>query len=226
MTARPVRVGTGAAEPRESDEGRGAGSSACTGELIDRWRSGDPSALDRLVARHNPMLLARAEAHPLRRRLAARPDAGDVAHDALVRVLASGLLARFEDRGAGSLRKVLFRVLDRTLLDALRRERTSKRSANVARAFRDGTDAGLEAFLQSVDHREPSPTSQARTREWVETCRDLLAEREWVVWHAVEVGGRTAADVARDLGIAESAARGLLFRARRRILHELIARGE
>lgn len=200
-------------------------SRASTRELIEWWRSGDADALERLATDQRAILLARARVHPLRRLLLNGHDPADLVHDALARALASGLLDRFEDRGPGSLRNVLFRVLDRTILDALRAERADKRSANVALHGCDDVDAGAgSVLLTSVDHREPSPTSEARAREWIELCRGLLAEREWAVWSGVEIDGRSPAEVARALGLGESAARGLLFRARARILRELLAR--
>ena len=58
-------------------------------------------------------------------------------------------------------------------------------------------------------------------REWIDRCQALLPEREWRIWSEVELRGLSAAEVARSLDISESAARGVLFRARERILHTL-----
>lgn len=192
-----------------------------TEQLLGSWRGGDAEALERLTVVHLPILLARAREHPLRRHLRSRPDPSDLVHDVFTRVLSSGLLERFEHRGPGSLRNVLYRVLDRTILDALRFERACKRSANVAPAPRDETSAGTAALARHMDDREPSPTSAARRNEWIASCRRILTDREWTVWSAVDIDERTPAEVARSLGDGESAVRGVLFRARARILREL-----
>jgi RNA polymerase sigma factor (sigma-70 family) len=157
----------------------------------------------------------------LRPHLWSRPKPEDLVHDALARALDSGLLEHFEDRGPGSLRNLLLRVLDRTILDALRAERAEKRSTNARGSGGDESEAG--AIGQHVDRREPSPTSVARSSEWIGLCRSLLAEHEWRVWSAVELEGCTPSEVARMLGLGESSARGILFRARSKILHAFLA---
>ena len=213
----PAPGGSAALEPGPED--------ASTGELLARWRLGNRAALEQLTGAHSALLLARARAHPLRNHLQNRPDPADLVNDALVRALASGLLERFEQRGPGSLRNVLFRVLDRTIQDALRAERAGKRAPNGA--LGSGDEDGAEPAgpaEHAVDHREPSPTSEARSKEWVERCRAILPAREWEVWSRVELEGYAPAEVAAALELGESAARGLLFRARARILGELLER--
>lgn len=190
-----------------------------TRELLERWRAGDLGARDRLIERHRGPLVEHARTHPLRRRLESRPEATELAHEALARALPD-LPRNFEDRGRGSLGGFLWRVLERTLLDRRRRESAAKRQANVARLERDG-EGSAPQFSMS-DARSPSPTSAARAAEWLERVRAVLDAREWELWHAVEVEGRSTAEVARARGQSESAARGVLFRARARLLERLI----
>ena len=144
-----------------------------------------------------------------------------MAQEALCRALSSGLFQRVEDRGRGSLRNVLFRVLDRTFLDALRRQNAAKRSANELRLVGDEEGTGAHPLAGLVDAREPTPTSTARAREWIARCQRVLTPREWAVWSAVEVEGLSPAQAAERCGIGGNAARGLLLRARTRLIREL-----
>jgi len=192
-----------------------------TKALLEAWRSGCSDAGERIAASHYPLLVAQAARHPLRRRLSPVPEPAELAQEALCRALSSGLVERFRDRGPGSLRNLLFRVLDRTLLDALRRQRTRKRSANVASLSGDEGDAGCLPARSLVDAREPTPTSSARAREWIEHCRRVLPAREWEIWSLVEVEGHSPQEAAALHGIGGNAARGLLLRARARLIREL-----
>ena len=137
--------------------------------------------------------------------------------EAFIRLVSSGLRERFEDRGPGSLHATLLRVVDHTILDALRAQRTLKRALDDG-----GADADMRVPAENLfDSREPSPTSEARMDEWMSRCRAVLSEREWRVWHAVEVCRQSKQEVAQELGVSASAVRGCYYRARKRILASL-----
>ena len=108
--------------PQGPDEGRPTPPLDTTVDLLARVRSGDPRALERLLARMLPPL--RAWAHQrLPRRARDLAETDDLVQVTLVRVLRH--LDGFENRGAGALLAYLRQIL----LNAVRYEvrRTSRR---------------------------------------------------------------------------------------------------
>lgn len=224
VQTRPLGKDKMAGTPHNSSAREGApsasvGDGTTTGDLLGRAQTGDHEAEWRLFSDQLDRLRVRVRRHPRFRLLRGRATEDDIVADVFVRALSTGLLDRFDDRGKGSLERLLGAVLDKVTLDALRRAGASKRSAS-----RPVLSVSLAGEWQSASTPicdRPSPTSMARTEELIDRARALLDDRGWQVWSAVEIGGLQPLEVARRLGITASAARGLLRRARAKLLEAL-----
>ncbi len=206
------------------DMRKASAHSTRTGTLLSRASSGDLIAAQRLFAMQRPTLLARARID--RRLQLARKhgvEAEDVVGEVFRRAFASNLFVEFEDRGPGSLAAALGKVLDFALNDVLRRANAIKRGANVRTVSCDGGDDGETSSASAIPARDPTPTSNARVNELIELCRGHLDDREWRAWSRVELEGLDVAMVAAELGVTPSAVRGILFRARTKLMKVLDA---
>lgn len=189
-----------------------AASVTRTATLLRLMLAGDLPAQRRLFERHRPMLAARAARSAAMGVLRRHVSAEDLVGEVYLRALESGCLLRFEDRGPGSLDGLLLTLLDRVIADACRRHGAVKRGANVRRV--DGDPSDMTA-LQASD---PSPTGLARASELEALCRQHLSEREWEAFRLVQCDGLSAVEAAERLGSTDSAVRGLLLRARARLI--------
>lgn len=108
-------------------ESLGQPTATVTRELLERYRAGAFSAEERLFGRFRERLLALARAHSGLRAVSRHASAEDVVQEVFWRLLSSGALARFEDRGPGSLEALMRTILDRTVVDVVRRASSAKR---------------------------------------------------------------------------------------------------
>lgn len=189
-----------------------------TKELINRYRTGETVAERDLFERHRELLLDQAKRHRLMRRALAFTSPEDLVDEVFLRALSSGLFDTFEHRGTGSLKRALFTILERTIVDVYRRHGAVKRAGIRADLAPDATGAPGAAS------KEPTPTSQARTDEILQLCRDQMDEREWEVWRLTEVEGQTPREIGMRLGHTDSAIRSVLHRARKKLLSALASR--
>lgn len=196
-------------------------SPTVTRELLTRYLAGDHDAERRLFDRFRASLLRRASGHRLMRPIAGRVSAEDIVQEVFWRALSSGMLQDFDDRGRGSLAAALNVVLDRTLVDVGRRLSAAKREGDRTARSLDEIGDGAMIDDTRLSSRDPTPTSHAREDELVKACRDTLGEREWETWELVELSGWTCEDAARHLGQTAAAVRGVLFRARAKLLRAL-----
>ena len=199
------------------------GRAAVTREQVADYLAGDPIAARELFERHREVLLRRTRGHCSMRALRHETSPDDVVDEVFLRALSSGFLERFEDRGRGSLRRALFTILDRTLADACRRHGSLKRQANAGALSLDGEEAGglIPDLASRLASEDPTPTSAARAAELIEFCERLLDPREWEFWRLSEVEGLDGPDIARRCGVSDSAVRGVLFRARAKLVRAL-----
>ena len=134
-----------------------SGSVDLTGDLLDRARAGDQTALDQLFERHLPML--RRWAHGRLPRWARDiADTTDIVQESILETLKR--LDRFENRGDGALqaylrqavmnrirnelRKVATRGIGQTLDSRVEDDGTSPLEAAIAQDVMDRYDAALE----------------------------------------------------------------------------------
>ena len=177
-------------------------------KLIDRARTGDQDALERLFARHLKPLqrFARGRLPQWARDLA---DTDDLVQETLLQTFKR--MDGFDNRGAGALNAYLRQAVMNRIRDELRRK--------GRRPQRDDLDDGLEG------HPAESPLEQAIGREMVERYEAALArlrpeEREAIVAR-VELGF-TYAELAEALGKPTAeAARKTAERALVRLAEEM-----
>ncbi|HET6505919.1 MAG TPA: sigma-70 family RNA polymerase sigma factor [Baekduia sp.] len=176
----------------------GSGPKALSDErLVAALRAGEPGAFDAIHDRYRPLLVRFA-----RRVLAGRQAvAEDVVQEALLRAY-RGLLR--DDRPI-ALRPWLYRLTRNCCLDELSRIRTD----TVDLAVIEG------GALAAPAHLEPAVAAEGRAR--LRQVIDDLAVLPESQRHALvrrELDGITHAQLARELGMSEPAARSLVHRAR------------
>ncbi|TAJ16748.1 MAG: hypothetical protein EPO68_10525 [Planctomycetota bacterium] len=196
-------------------------SDANTGRLLDRARAGDPDAERELFDEFRPALLADASRHRLMPLLARTLSAEDVVSELWLRCYSTAALRDFEHRGAGSLLRFLRIVLDRVVIDLVRRSSAAKRSELEPGTSVEATGARSAELEQWRDSKAPTPTSQARARELAELCRAVLEPDEWDTWRRAELDGEDSEAIGRATGRSAAAVRGTLFRARKKLLLSL-----
>lgn len=187
---------TGTKDPRESD-------------LIDRVKSGERRAFDRLVEPHAPRLLALA-----RRLLASTPEAEEAVQNAL----ASVWINRRRLEAGRPVSGYLTTITLNKCRDRLRR----RRAANFL-----GFGHGMEEAIAPDD--APDPESAAADREDLSRVRQAIERlpvrlREALV--LVTIDGRSQREAADLLGVTEKTVETRIYRARNRLREKLgVSRG-
>lgn len=105
---------------------------------------------------------ARSYARQLIEDLSARVGASDVAAMAMKSALSEVRHGRFEYRGAGSFRALLFHILEHKIDDQVAKQHAKKRDVRRDRSLMDGKDAGGRGT-------QLSPEQEAEIRELVDT---------------------------------------------------------
>lgn len=170
----------------------GAGDRIVAGRAAD----GDVDAFAVLVRRYTPMMRAYA-----RRMLNGSADVDDVVQEAFV--VAWQRLPELED--PSKVKSWLMRIVGRKTVDRLR-------------TIRPQLDVDtLEA--PAPEHRTPARIAEGRAEvaALAEVLREL-PEPQREAWLLREVGGYSYDEIAEDLRIPVSTARGLLARARKHII--------
>ena len=168
------------------------------------------------------MLAIRVARSPLWHHLSKRFEVDDVVQEVWARVLPTAR-EDFEPSGKNSFLGFLQTVADRCMVDLLRKQGARKRGEG-----RDGDPLDTRAASHAI--RSPglpdpeTPTSRARSSEFLTIACEELNGREFLAWDLVEMQGYTAeeAGVAMgDQGGSGSSVRGLLMRARAKLVKRL-----
>lgn len=185
-------------------------------DLVRHVRSGDEAAARLLFERHLPAMRAKAKAR-LPIALRGKVAESDVIQEAyLAAFLAIG---EFEDRGEGAFGAWVRKILDRKILDEVRRHiDADKRDAQ--RQVRLATEA--ERLAPARDGLSPSGEAadaeeSARLRAVVES----LPEDYATVMRLVHEQGLSVADAAATMDRSAEATRKLYRRALARLAHRL-----
>jgi DNA-directed RNA polymerase specialized sigma24 family protein len=126
---------------------------------------------------------------------------------------------KFESRGPGSFYGLVGSIADRVLISLMRDGRAQKRGEG-RECEGLSTENVRQVTLRPGLSSEPTPTSVARTNEDQGRLQLLLSEEQYTVFHDIEVRGLTAEDVSLVLDKTPSAVRGILRRARLRLVRE------
>lgn len=160
-------------------------------ELVDRSRSGDREALDRLLRRHQPRISA-----VCRRLTGNEADANDAAQEALIAIVKG--LHRFD--GRSSFGTWAYRVATNSSLDELRRRK--RRTADS---------------LDAVDRAEPmvsSRTGDVDDRHALEAALRSLPEEFRVAVVLRDVADLDYSEIAEILGVPPGTVKSRIARGR------------
>lgn len=185
-------------------------------ELVRRVRDGDEAAARDLFERHLPALRAKARAR-LPAALRGKVAESDVIQEAWMAAFLA--LGDFEDRGDGSFGAWLRRILERKVLDQVRRnldagKRDAERQVRLATA----------AELLTPAIGQPSPSAEvADAEEAQRVCAEIdrLPEDYAELLRLVHRDGLSIADAGTRLGRSADAARKLYGRALARLANRL-----
>jgi RNA polymerase sigma-70 factor (ECF subfamily) len=175
-------------------------------ELTRRVLAGDGDAAGVLFDRHAAALRASVRAR-LPAALRAKLGESDVVQEAWLAAYMS--LGKFEDRGDGSFNAWLRTILDRKLVDEVRRH-TDAAMRDARREERLATDAGVAATDQ------PSPSAEIVAAEESAAVRAAVAELPSdyaVVIRLIHQEGLTLVEAGTRMGRSADAVRKLYGRA-------------
>jgi RNA polymerase sigma factor (sigma-70 family) len=177
---------------------------------VHRWQAGDDAAFEALYLRFAPLLARRVQRHRSWSLLRRHHQVDDVVQAVWERVIPAARHV-FTPSGPGSFLAFLGTLADRTIVDLSRWEGAAKRGEGAPIQGLDGPAGGRAAACES-------PTSHARASEIRALAQRILNEREREVWELVEADGYSLEETGLALECSASAARGVYFRARRKLI--------
>src|SRR5262245_8743692 len=188
-------------------------------DLVVRARAGDRAALEHLLARQTPAVRARlaADISSTWQSLVSAEDV--LQHSWLDAFLRISSLEATDEAGFAAW---FLRIAQNNLRDAIRRLDADKRGGNARRivAHQAGGSAQLTNALFGVDSQTPSRIAiRAETESQLQAALRQLPEHYQTVVRGYDLEGRSAAEVAVELGRSPGAVHLLRVRA-----HELLRR--
>ncbi len=180
-----------------------------TRDLLAAVHRGEPSAMAAILRDHLPFI--RDHVH---RRLGAlihwKAETDDLVQEVVAAFLAYGPRCLLSD--AAHLRALLGRIAENVLRDEHDRWRAQRRDVLRERPMPGDSVIDLDRPVDSVT--TPSQTAMRNeTRDWVRLALELLATDDRRIIQLRELEGRSFAEAATSLGIAEDAARMRFNRA-------------
>jgi RNA polymerase sigma factor (sigma-70 family) len=186
--------------------------------LVERWRAGDRSALDRLLEDVLPWLRQRVH-----RALGNAPrdqhDSMDIVQSAIANFLSRG--PRFVPANGAQLRALLGRIAINELIDRQRRRARAGGGRHVESVLAPQAPAALRA--PTASWTDPgAAVDKAAERAWVHLALQFLPADDRHLLLASEVENRDWAAIAGELGLASAdAARMRCARLRPRVANLL-----
>jgi RNA polymerase sigma-70 factor (ECF subfamily) len=190
-----------------------ASASATSRSLLQRIRTGDPSAWDRLVELYGPLVLAWC-----RRFGISREDGADVFQEVFTAVARN--IADFRKQSPGDTFRGWLRTVTRNkITDHFRRA--------SGQAVGEGGTTAMVRIAQVPEPAEGSVESTADPSERglflraLEMIRAEFENRTWQAFWQTTVEARSAPEVAAELGMSAGAVRVAKSRVLRRLREEL-----
>jgi RNA polymerase sigma factor (sigma-70 family) len=168
-------------------------------DLLNRWRNGDRSALQQLLADVEPWLhreMTKAVGDGLRN----EQDSLDLAHVAVLNFLASG--PRFVPENAGQFRALLKRIALNEVFDQRRRQGRRGRRLRVDSVLDSRSTLSGFARLQTTADRPSHVAERSEETEWVRLALQFLEPEDRYLLLASEVEGLDWATIAAELGLS------------------------
>ena len=167
--------------------------------LAARAVDGDVRAFEVIVRRHGPLMRAYAT-----RILGSNSDADDVVQDTFI--TAWERLNELQDPAA--TKAWLMRITSRKAIDRIRARRSDQPLG----------EWDVAAPESESPHHQAEAASQ---RERLTRALDTLSEAQRQCWTLREIGGHSYAEIAEELDVPPSTVRGLLARARQKLMQEM-----
>jgi RNA polymerase sigma factor (sigma-70 family) len=187
---------------------------ARTQRLLQQYLAGDKEAERRLFETLASQLGDEVRSNrgwkKIRRRVAVEEVVGEVWR----RLLAADALRKFEYQGPGSLRRLVGRYVERTLMDMHRRAHAAKREGELCAGSLDGSDPDGAP----IDPRAPDPTPSSNTSasELLRICDETLDEPQRTVWR-LHYDGFTHDEIGERTKLTVRQVKSALQRARARL---------
>jgi RNA polymerase sigma-70 factor (ECF subfamily) len=196
-------------------------SSGVTRSLIDRLRTDDADAWDRLVELYAPLV-----AHWCRRWRMTEADVADVLQE-VFQAVASHLSSLRLDRQADTFRGWLQTITANKIHDFFRKQEREPRATGGSEALERMTQfpdlAQAESSADATGSVAPTSDDASQERQLfrrgLELIRGEFEPRTWQAFWQTAVDDRAVKDVAADLGMTPGAVRV----AKSRVLHRLRA---
>ena len=180
-------------------EDRSSLSDATDAILAARAVDGDVRAFEVIVRRHGPLMRAYAT-----RILGSNSDADDVVQDTFI--TAWKRLHELQDPAA--TKAWLMRITSRKAIDRIRARRTDQPLG--------------EWDVAAPESESPHNLAEAASqRERLTRALGTLSESQRECWTLREIGGHSYAEIAEELDLPPSTVRGLLARARQKLMQEM-----
>jgi len=176
-------------------------------ELVDRWQSGDESAFQELIRRHERRVF-----RLLFRMMGNREEAEDVAQEAFLSLHRHGHRFRREARFSTFVYRVAANA-------ALNRRRTLGRNRNRVSELKVSQEAGFELPPAPRDPEDAAVGAEARER--VQQALLELPDDLRVAVLLYDIEGQSYQDVAQVLGIPEGTVKSRIHRARNALRDQL-----
>jgi RNA polymerase sigma-70 factor (ECF subfamily) len=176
--------------------------------LVERWRRGDISAIERLVGKYQGRI------YNLILKICANPDAAaELTQDTFVKIIEN--IDRFESRS--SFYTWVFRIAVNLTLNYCKRKTTVKWTSLDAETAADDEQAhqALAAILR--DEKSPDPSQIAENRELcrlVQAALDKLDDEQKTIIVLRDIEGMDYAQIAEVLAVAPGTVKSRLSRAR------------
>ena len=176
--------------------------------LVSRARSGDDEAFRALVVRYQRKVYAVALG------IVKDPDlAWDVAQEAFVRI--HGHLAEF--KGESAFSTWVFRIATHLGIDAVRRERTSRKDDVDEMRDEDLTDAGEGILATPLGTDPQASVLRKELLGKIQAALATLPEKHRTILVLREIEGLSYEELAERLGIHKGTVMSRLFHARKKM---------
>jgi RNA polymerase sigma-70 factor (ECF subfamily) len=185
--------------------------------LVERWRRGDISAIERLAGKYQGRI------YNLILKICANPDtAAELTQDTFVKIIEN--IDRFESRS--SFYTWAFRIAVNLALNYCKRKTTVRWTSLDAETVADDeqTKQSLAAILQ--DEKSPDPSQIAENRELcrlVQAALDKLDDEQKTIIVLRDIEGMDYAQIAEVLVVELGTVKSRLSRARAALRHLLEA---
>ena len=168
-------------------------------ELLNRWRSGDRTALERLLADVEPWLhreMTKAVGDAVR----TEQDSLDLAHAAVLNFLASG--PRFVPENGAQFRALLKRIALNEVLDERRRQGRRGTRLRVDSVLDSRSTLSGFGRPQTTADRPSQAAERSEESEWVRLALQFLEPEDRYLLLASEVEGLDWSTIAAELGLS------------------------